>query len=941
MANDIVQSLLSFSASFDPIRALVLCDGLASRIAPEKWGQNASNFELNASGVLSDKHSDDNYRYKDVGYVSGSRKELAQNSILLAKKSGLALSVTDIDWNAIEEDGRIAESLINKANVFGEVDWEALREGGMNGNVGFFIKRLYMAVAKEPLENTPEDRRLFVTGIQNIRDRFEQCKTYEDILDATIAVSKLLNMRSNTMRDADGKVTLNFDSMVTFALGKSFRSWIFNTGNKALYECNRMKVDDWSWLDKKLTKKKTEERVKPFQLLAATTITRKGGKEIVIQSSTQLKDMFGFSAIQSGNWVLKDKDSAEFHFKKAAEAMSDMSDITGIPTNLLGFGGRLALAFGARGKTSALAHYEPSLRVINITKMKGGGSLGHEYFHALDNLMHDMLHLKDSGTASHWATENASNLPDGIVKEAFVKLTKAMVEGDEPVYETIALSDKDFSLSEHNMSGVTANSSGIKGIIFNAGNASDAVKAVDLIFRNSMNKNHVAWRKIAAAFYSKDNFPIVKVLTDKTSSKFLQDAIGLDKGKVDSYWSKKLELAARAYSAYLDDSLAAKDRVNDYLAFATHHPEAYPQENERKVINAAFDQLFAALKQEKVFEKATGNAELMDSIFGLGETYPSQEIDLANLVKFNMLITDEIRKDPIAALKICLGAFSTNQARQYVSAIHFNAEDYAKRFTDANVNDQKILSYFPPDTENKMQVVSAEVKATPSTDVMYKLENGEYTPERKELQSDILFGSINQNSDTREPIIPNDYTMRKYQPKKGERPIFIMLGGRGGSGKSRFAGMVYNPPPCLVLDADSIKERLPEYAGWNAGILHEESSELLDSALDFARNARVNVVLDATMRTAESAIKKIKAFKDAGYRIEAHYMFLPRQEAAKRAVERFLNPESGRFVPINVVLSNTTNEDSFEQVKPYCDAWSFRDNNVPRGSDPILISSSD
>lgn len=66
-------------------------------------------------------------------------------------------------------------------------------------------------------------------------------------------------------------------------------------------------------------------------------------------------------------------------------------------------------------------------------------------------------------------------------------------------------------------------------------------------------------------------------------------------------------------------------------------------------------------------------------------------------------------------------------------------------------------------------------------------------------------------------------------------------------------------------------------------------------------------------------------------------MHLPRQEAAKRAVARFLG-KTARFVPPDVVLGNTTNEASFDEVKKMVDAWSFRDNNVKQGEDPILIS---
>ena len=81
--------------------------------------------------------------------------------------------------------------------------------------------------------------------------------------------------------------------------------------------------------------------------------------------------------------------------------------------------------------------------------------------------------------------------------------------------------------------------------------------------------------------------------------------------------------------------------------------------------------------------------------------------------------------------------------------------------------------------------------------------------------------------------------------------------------------------------------------------------------------------------------------KDAGYRTEAHYMHLPRQEAAKRAVQRFIDGgQHGRYVPIEAVLANVGSEAAFDQVKGMVDAWSFSDNNVAMGEKPIPISSS-
>jgi len=215
------------------------------------------------------------------------------------------------------------------------------------------------------------------------------------------------------------------------------------------------------------------------------------------------------------------------------------------------------------------------------------------------------------------------------------------------------------------------------------------------------------------------------------------------------------------------------------------------------------------------------------------------------------------------------------------------------------------------------------------TDKRFK-KDGQWAPERQKKHQEIY-----------DQILSED-ALKRAKPPEGQAPTFILLGGRGGSGKSSFAGQVYDPQSFIVLDADHIKGMLDEYKGWNAAEVHQESGEVFDTLRDMAREAGVNVVLDKTIKTAKTAIEDVKAFKEAGYRTEAHYMHLPRQEAAKRAVGRFIHGgETGRYVPVQIVLDNTTNEGAFDQVRDMVDSWSFRDNNVPKGSGPMLISQSD
>lgn len=95
---------------------------------------------------------------------------------------------------------------------------------------------------------------------------------------------------------------------------------------------------------------------------------------------------FGFRGVQFGNWV--ENETRQEDLNKAYDALIDLASALNLPPKSLSLNGSLGLAFGSRGKggkNAPLAHYEPSNVVINLTKNKGAGSLGHEWLHALDN----------------------------------------------------------------------------------------------------------------------------------------------------------------------------------------------------------------------------------------------------------------------------------------------------------------------------------------------------------------------------------------------------------------------------------------------------------------------------------------------------------------------------------------------------------------------------
>ena len=116
---------------------------------------------------------------------------------------------------------------------------------------------------------------------------------------------------------------------------------------------------------------------------------------------------FGFRGVQFGNWVENARRKADL--METSEALCDLARVLGWPERALSLGGRLGLAFGARGRGGAQgvrAHYEPLQRVVAISKPSGPGTLAHEWFHALD---HHVTLLADR---SGFATEELGRTPD-------------------------------------------------------------------------------------------------------------------------------------------------------------------------------------------------------------------------------------------------------------------------------------------------------------------------------------------------------------------------------------------------------------------------------------------------------------------------------------------------------------------------------------------------
>lgn len=189
--------------------------------------------------------------------------------------------------------------------------------------------------------------------------------------------------------------------------GSGSRYYSYNNGE--LGDLNNWKADTYFALDEKRqvvlinseTKQQLQEKLLEIENVKAASVNSKKrkGKFIPPQlkhirptkqdhrqgrniTGEDMMNIFGFRAGEFGNW--ETENDKQTNLNMSYDAFKDLANSLGISDADVSLGGQLAIAYGSRGVKSAAAHFEPGANVINLTKMNGAGSLGHEWGHALD-----------------------------------------------------------------------------------------------------------------------------------------------------------------------------------------------------------------------------------------------------------------------------------------------------------------------------------------------------------------------------------------------------------------------------------------------------------------------------------------------------------------------------------------------------------------------------
>lgn len=138
-------------------------------------------------------------------------------------------------------------------------------------------------------------------------------------------------------------------------------------------------------------------------------------------------------------------------------------------------------------------------------------------------------------------------------------------------------------------------------------------------------------------------------------------------------------------------------------------------------------------------------------------------------------------------------------------------------------------------------------------------------------------------------------------------PVAWLTAGGGGAGKTFSLGVLelrnlYTPAGKVMINADDIKERIPEYRelvklgdSRAAAIVHEESSQIAKDLLFEAARKKSALVYDATLANFTKGQKLIENLQNVGYAIHLVAVTIHVPTARARAEDRA--KKSKRHVP--------------------------------------------
>jgi len=505
-------------------------------------------------------------------------------------------------WRSLEdaENNGTAEELVTRDNLLKNEPHELSAHAEDNPLISLLMHQGLKGFPSVPgygrrrtnAEEAKKDRSDFVDAYRNIKTAAEQIAASgeDDIDTASRSLKNAVSKEIDRLRSGDYANRFNNTANALIKLSNQLMPYSRNSIASKIKEFQKeIKGDsDFSTQEKlseavmqamegkslnQILGKKGDQKPKRFNPadLYVGIAERKGGPKIdantAKESLNYLVDKVGLRGVQFGNSVTDAE--REHHAKMSASAMLDLADVMGIPVDAIGLGGKLGLAMGARGVGSALAHYEPGTKVINLTRKKGVGSLAHEWAHAFD---HEMGGGRNDGMTDSRGKAAVSFQSD---------------DAGGVTYSSVRVGDK-WTQKVDDRTG-------------------------DPVWK-AMDELRKSWDK--SGYNSR--------LSDVISEGVKTGAISKSGAGGRQYWESRPEMFARTFERFVQRKLEKSDRKNTYLAGietkAYKMGGLWPTDAEVDQMSPAFEKLFDTYREQKLNVKdrvkysAADRAALVDMI---------------------------------------------------------------------------------------------------------------------------------------------------------------------------------------------------------------------------------------------------------------------------------------------------------------------------------------
>lgn len=341
---------------------------------------------------------------------------------------------------------------------------------------------------------------------------------------------------------------------------------------------------------------------------------------------------FDFRGGEFGNW--NNQKDRQAYLNYIFDSLVDLSFIMKSPLDFIGLGKhnkKLAIAFGARGKSCALAHYEPERVVINLTKMKGAGSLAHEFGHAFDDFLGAMHGIRGTEcflSSSYKRTSRASktlkamsNLMELIHYREFtdeeLDMEREEIYNDRLKKATSDIKEMQVFIIERILSDLNNREKEVPdGLrekirsLVEIDNFEEFKRSAEEYYSYAEERSQEYLARMmdhtGIKFRIRDNLePKEKIQVNRFNrSKFYRAALVLDKGRREPYYSYSVEMFARLFESYIEDKLTELGLVSQYLVHSTTNNKVYggyqpyPCGHERKVFNEAMAKVIECALEE-------------------------------------------------------------------------------------------------------------------------------------------------------------------------------------------------------------------------------------------------------------------------------------------------------------------------------------------------------